>query len=248
MSDVLRVGRRLDSSNWQPESNVDGKTGLSTEHQLIGGKTSDVVLGAVVGVSEGFDKITPSALLLVSQRSQHTQEGAVVSLHWISLWVVRTRSDFLSPSDGTELFDGVRFEIPALVTVEPLWESIVDKELLPQTFGYCACFLVSRWYGHCILGVVIGDDKDVFGVLTIRLNGQEIHADQLHGSCCLDVDKGCSFLRLRLSSNTSATGLDLPFDVSSHLWPVEPGSDQVKSTFNPKMPHVIMQTLEHNWS
>ena len=105
---------------------------------------------------------------------------------------------------------------------------------------YCLCFLIPSWDCNSVLGEMVCDHQYVFGVTLVWFQGEEIHADQLQGSACLDVHKGSRSLLRSFSADTAFTRLYLFFYIHGHFGPVESRSYKVESSLHTQVAQVVM--------
>ncbi|CAL8335731.1 unnamed protein product [Merluccius merluccius] len=95
---------------------------------------------------------------------------------------------------------------------------------------------------------MISQDQDVFGVAGVGLKAQIVHAYEFKGTCGSDVYQWSSSFRRGLSSDTAFTCFNFVLNVSCHPGPIETGSNEVKSSFNSHVAHVVVQTLQNHGS
>lgn len=82
----------------------------------------------------------------------------------------------LHASHSTQFADQFGFKIRALVCMQPLRDSLIDNEIVPETFCHSSSLLIGRWYGHGKLGKVVRQNQNILGVTGVGLQGKEIHA------------------------------------------------------------------------
>lgn len=87
----------------------------------------------------------------------------------------------------------------------------MDKEIVPQSLGYCLGSLISSGYSNSVFGEVVGYDQNVL------------------------CPSGSGFLGLGLTANTPFTGSDFPVNIRRHSWPVETCVDKVQHSVHSHM-------------
>lgn len=79
----------------------------------------------------------------------------------------------------------------------------MNEKLLPQTSSYCGGLVISGRDSDGVFCEMVCNDQDILGVMTVLLQGQKVHTNQLHWSAGVNTDQSCisgwHFLLIHLS-------------------------------------------------